>query len=147
MYNSILALTDGSEPSNHAIEHAAITAEKWGAKLKIMTVVSPPPKIYANIGGFSNDYNEDYEKAIMSYHLSVLEDAKNIIKEKCPDVKVTTQIKKGNTVQNILEACEAKDVDLVFIGSRGLNGLNGCFLGSVSNQIVNHCPKPIIVIK
>lgn len=147
MYNTILALTDGSEPSNHAVEHAAITAEKWDSKLSIITIVTLPPKIYTNVGGFSNDYNEDYEKAIMSYHLSVLETAKNTIKEKHPDVKVTTQIKKGNTVQNILEASEAKDVDLVFIGGRGLSGLTGCFLGSVSNQIVNHCTKPIMVVK
>ena len=147
MYNTILALTDGSEPSNNAVEHAAVTAEKWNAKLSIMTVVTPPPRIYTHVGGFSTDYNEDYDKAIMSYHLSVLEEAKNTIKEKHPDVKVTTQIKKGNTVQNILQASEAKDVGLVFIGSRGLSGFAGCFLGSVSNQVVNHCTKPIMVIK
>ncbi len=147
MYNTILVLTDGSEPSKHAIEHAAISAGKWGAKLKILTVVSPTPTIYTSVGGFTAEYNIDYEKAIMSYHLSVLEEAKKAIKEKHPDVKVTTQIKKGNAVQKILEASEEKDVDLVFIGSRGLGGLTGCFLGSISNQIVNHCTKPILVVK
>jgi len=147
MYTTILALTDGSEPSKHAVERAAISAEKWGAKLKILTVVSPPSRIYTSVGGFTSDYSVDYEKAIMSYHLSVLEEAKNTTKEKHPEVKVTTQIKKGNIVQNILEATGEKDIDLVFIGCRGLSGLTGCFLGSVSNQIVNHCTKPILVVK
>lgn len=147
MYNTFLALTDGSELSSHAVEHAAISAEKWGAKLKIMTVVPPTPVLYTNTGGFSRDYSIDYKKAIMSYHLSVLENSKELVKEKYPGVKVSTYVKKGNVVQKILEASDEKEVNMIFIGGGGLSGLDGCFLGGVSNQIVNRCTKPVLVFK
>lgn len=147
MYNTLLVLVDGSESSNQAVKHAAITAKKWDAKLKLMTVVAPPLINYINKGNFSNDYIVDFEKAIMSYHLSVLEYSKEMVKELCPTVKVVTQIKKGNVIEKILEASEEKDIDLVFIGSRGLGGFNGSFLGGVSNQVIGHCKKPIMVIK
>ena len=147
MYNTILAATDGSEQSQRAIENAAISAEKWGANLTILTVASPPPAIYTNVAGFTGNYSVDYEKAIMSYHLSLLESAKKTLKEKHPEVKVTTRIKKGNAATKILEASEDVEVDLIFIGSRGLGGLTGWLLGSVSSQVVNCCKKPILIVK
>ena len=147
MYKTILVATDGSESAKHAVEHAAISADKWGAKLLILTVVSPPQTIFTDIGGFSAGYNVDLEKATTSYYSGVLEDAKNSLKEKYPELKVSTQIKKGYAPKKILEASEKTEVDLIVIGSRGLGGLTGWFLGSVTNHVVNHCTKPILVVK
>ncbi len=147
MYEKILVATDGSEASKHAVERAAISADKWGAKLLIITVAQPPQTIFADVEGISTDYNEDFEKVIMSHHLGVLEKAKKDVKEKYPNLCVSTQIKKGYAGTKIIEASEETDVDLVMIGSRGLGGLTGWFLGSVTNHVVNHCTKPILVVK
>ncbi len=83
----------------------------------------------------------------MAYHLGVLDNAKKSLKEKHPTLKLSTQIKKGYIANKILEASEEKEVDLIVIGSRGLGGLTGWFLGSVTNHVVNHCKKPILVVK
>jgi len=60
---------------------------------------------------------------------------------------VSTQIKKGYVAKKIVKASEDVEVDLIVIGSRGLGGLTGWFLGSVTNHVVNHCTKPILVVK
>lgn len=147
MYNTILVATDGSEPSKHAVEYAAISTEKWGAKLLILTVVPPPAAIFTDVGTIGPDYSYDYEKALMAYHTGVLDDAKKALNEKHPGLKIVTQIKKGNVSKTILETSEESEVDLMVIGSRGLGGLGGWFLGSVSNHVVNHAKKPILVVK
>ncbi len=147
MYKNILVATDGSEQSKHAVESAATSAEKWGANLLVLTVVPPPSTIFTDIGGFSVDYSANFEKTLMLYYVGVLEDAKKSLKEKHPDLNVSTQIKKGYVSKKILEASENAGVDLLVIGSRGLGGLTGLFLGSVSNYVVNHCKKPTLVVK
>jgi nucleotide-binding universal stress UspA family protein len=147
MYKKILVATDGSEPAKHAVEYAAETAEKYGANLLILTVVPPPAVIFTDVGGFTADYSLDYGKAITSYHVGVLEDAKKSLKEKYPELNVSTQIKKGYVAKKIVKASEDSEVDLIVIGSRGLGRLAGWFLGSVTNYVVNHCTKPILVVK
>jgi nucleotide-binding universal stress UspA family protein len=147
MYKKIMVATDGSDPAKHAVEYAAASAEKWGANLLILTVVPPPSVIFTDVGGFSTDYNIDYEKTLMSYYVGVLEDAKKSLKEKYPELNVSTQIKKGYAPAKIVKASEDAEVDLIVIGSRGLGRLAGWFLGSVTNHVVNHCTKPILVVK
>jgi nucleotide-binding universal stress UspA family protein len=110
-------------------------------------VVPPPPRVYTDVSVFTVDYNLDYEKAVMAYHLELLEDTKKLLKEKHPQLTVSTQVKKGYIPDKILEASEAPDVDLIVVGCRGLGRLKGWFLGSVSNYVVNHCTKPILVVK
>ena len=147
MYKKILVATDGSDPAKHAVEYAAKTAEKWGADLLLLTVTPPPPVNFTTVGGFSADYSLDYDKYLMSHYVGVLEDAKKSLKEKHTELDITTQIKKGHPARKIVEVSETDNVDLIVIGSRGHGGLSGWFLGSVSNYVVNHCTKPILVVK
>lgn len=39
----------------------------------------------------------------------------------------------------------AGDADLVVVGSRGLGGFKSLLLGSVSHQIVQHAPCPVVI--
>ena len=47
----------------------------------------------------------------------------------------------------IIEAADKEDVDLIVVGGRGHNTLRRTFLGSVSDYIIHHAHKPVIVCK
>jgi nucleotide-binding universal stress UspA family protein len=57
----------------------------------------------------------------------------------------------GKVVENespasaILDAAE--DADPVVVGSRGHGGFPGLHLGSVTTQVINHAPCPVLVVR
>ncbi len=147
MLRHILVPTDGSEQAKNALKHAALYAQKWGASITILSVVPPPTPMILGEVQFNRDFSLDLDKAYTAYHLGVLEEAKQTLRSKFPDVPVNTQLKKGNVALKIVEASEDEDVDLIIVGSRGHSGLSSLLLGSVSNYVVNHCKKPVLVVK
>jgi nucleotide-binding universal stress UspA family protein len=48
--------------------------------------------------------------------------------------------------QAILRAAEEPAVISVVVGSRGLSGFRSALLGSVSNAVVQHSAKPVVVV-
>ena len=147
LYKKILVATDGSEHAKHALEHAAVSAQKWGALVTILSVVPPPAPMILGDVQCGRDFSYDLEKAFTAYHLGVLDEAKKTLKSKYPSVEVTTQLKKGTVAPKIVEVSEKGDMDLIVIGCRGLGGLTSLLLGSISNYVVNHCNKPVLVVK
>jgi len=47
--------------------------------------------------------------------------------------------------QTIVEGADELDVDLIVLGARGLTGIRA-FLGSVSNHVLQHAHRPVLVI-
>jgi nucleotide-binding universal stress UspA family protein len=146
-YSKILVAIDGSDSALHAAEHAAISAMKWDASLILLTVVASPPSLYTDLDGTTISNNIDYESDLLKLHIKILEKMKTHLEEKYPKLDISTQIKKGPPAREILKVSENEEIDLIVIGNRGLGGLTGWLLGSVSNYVVNHCKKPILVIK
>ncbi|GLC90536.1 universal stress protein [Lysinibacillus piscis] len=59
--------------------------------------------------------------------------------------KVT--ILKGEPAPEIIKYVNAQAVDLVIIGSRGLNGLQEMVLGSVSHKVMKRVNCPALIVK
>jgi nucleotide-binding universal stress UspA family protein len=53
----------------------------------------------------------------------------------------------GDPAGAIVDFAQARDADLIVIGSRGLGRVVGAILGSVSNTVVQTADRPVLVAK
>lgn len=56
-------------------------------------------------------------------------------------------IKIGKPIEEICKYAERKDVDIVIIASHGAGGVMKWALGSVSEKVVRHCSKPVLLLR
>ena len=62
-----------------------------------------------------------------------------------PDgVTVEPVVTRGRPAHELLR--QAENADMLVVGSRGRGGFAGLLLGSVSQQVVQHAPCPVVVI-
>jgi nucleotide-binding universal stress UspA family protein len=54
---------------------------------------------------------------------------------------------EGKPSDQILEVANSEDVDMIFIGSRGLSDARALFLGSVSHRVANHAACTCVTVK
>lgn len=54
---------------------------------------------------------------------------------------------EGHPAEEIIRAAARTHADLVILGSRGVTGLKGAFLGSVSRRVARHAPCSVLVVK
>ena len=53
---------------------------------------------------------------------------------------------EGSVAEAILRAAAEDDAMTVVVGSRGRSGVRSALLGSVSNTVVHHSEKPVVVV-
>jgi nucleotide-binding universal stress UspA family protein len=62
-------------------------------------------------------------------------------------VPYETEIGLGPVAATLVDMVERCGCDALFIGARGLGGLRGALLGSVSQALVHQSPVPVTVVK
>jgi nucleotide-binding universal stress UspA family protein len=68
-------------------------------------------------------------------------------KAKSGDVQVESTIREGNTVQEITRLAKEESFGLIVVGVRGVSKLRELLLGSVSEGVVKHASRPVLVVK
>ncbi len=138
MYERILLPTDGSETTEHALEHAIDLADRYDAELHVLYVVD------ATI--FADDVDtgaivEEFETAGERIVDDVAEQAR------AADVEpVTTAVVRGTPHREILAYADAHDVDLLVVGTHGRAGIERFLLGSVTEKVVRLSEVPVLVV-
>jgi nucleotide-binding universal stress UspA family protein len=153
MYKKILVALDGSEPSNHALNHAISIATEFKAKLIMLAVVQRvmiPIFPDEGFGGIPLSAAKDmaqYQDRMKAVYQSVLDEAEAKVKKEHPELEVEAILKEGRPSATITEMAESDGVDLIVMGSRGIGGYTGWILGSTSRRVVDSCTKPILIVK
>ncbi|MCX6648971.1 MAG: universal stress protein [Candidatus Bathyarchaeota archaeon] len=147
MYRKILAAIDGSEPSKRALEYAAEIAETRKTELIIATAVPRAHIAAFPVEGFSPLYMDQYEEDLNHTYSRILAEATESVKNKHSDLPVNKRLLDGRAGDAIVEASNEEGVDLIVMGCRGLSGITGFVLGSVSRHVVENCTKPILIVK
>lgn len=141
----ILSAIDGSEASYKALDYAASLAKSYSASLTIVTVVeplspTPTPAVPADIVKEYLDEMEGCYKGILERAIERVEKANN-------KLDVNTVLLHGRAWEEIVEECRKGGYDLLVMGSRGLGGIKGFILGSVSKRAVEEAPCPVLIVK
>ena len=134
---TILVAYDGSEQSDYALEMA--TAAFPDEQLCLAHVVEPAAE-YGEAGGFSATlYQQEFDSAE-----KMLQD----VAEDLPDSQsVTTVVRYGRPVHELLSIADDEDVEHIVIGSHGRDGAKRLLLGSVAETVARRSPVPVTVVR
>ncbi len=135
-FNKIIVGVDGSPSSNAALEWAAQEAEIRGSALELIHAWNYPNLGYGGYVAVLEDFEKDAA--------ALLDEVVASVRKNYPSLKLVSSLIQGPTAQTIMD--RAKEADMVVVGSRGRGGFSGLLLGSVGQQLVHHCPAPVVII-
>jgi len=127
---------DGSPNSLEAVEWAAAYALRSGAVLHLLAAWLPPTPLVP----VRADGRDSYSATAAAHARRATEHATGT----APGVTVETEIVESLPGQALLEA--SRRAALVVVGRRGLCGLRGLLMGSVSQQCAEHAACPSVVV-
>jgi EmrB/QacA subfamily drug resistance transporter len=145
----ILVAVDGSENGYRAAERAMKLAKDYRAELVFLRVVTTPNVLTpsGNRGGGSAILKEfiDYaEKDAQEYVATLAERAKNY---GVPSSKGEVVRAISSPASAIVEKANKDRVDLIVIGTRGLDKPKRLLLGSVSSTVVADAESEVLVVR
>lgn len=139
MYQHIVVAVDGSENAFRAAQEACKIAKfKPDALVEIVYVVD-----------FEKVKNEMLH-AGSTEALELMRHQKTVKIEqlyKREQMRYKTTILRGTPGPEIIKYVNANSVDLLVIGSRGLNSLQELVLGSVSHKVMKRVQCPVLMVK
>ena len=82
----------------------------------------------------------------------IISQAEKLVKpyrERLEDVAITyeNRLMEEPAAAMIVDIARLEDCELIIMGSRGLNNLAGLIIGSVTNQVLQSAPCPVLVVR
>lgn len=137
----VLVGVDGSEDSRIALRWAATLADAWGVPLRALRAWQYPAGAMLSSG--SHDLPDPCDADEL-----VEEQLRRLVADELGEGRsnVTVEAGRGPGAAALLRAA-TQGPRMVVVGSRGLGGFKGLLLGSVSQQLCEHAPCPVTVVR
>ena len=133
----IVVGVDGSAGSDAALLWAAEQATRCGAELVLVHGWAYP--YVGSRTGVAEPRDEMRLDAMRTLEASALK-----AHEVAPSLKCHSIITEESPAKALIDA--AAEADLVVVGSRGHGGFTALLLGSVSRTVLQHSPRPVVVV-
>ena len=139
----IVVGVDGSDGARRALEWAVAEARLRGAQLIAVHTWELPP-LGMSAGPFDPPMTLDPD---MIQRVEAA--ARDLVDRELDAVDVTglqvdKRVEPRNPADALLDA--ARDANLLVVGTRGRGGFSGLLLGSVSQQVSQHAPCPVVIV-
>lgn len=144
MFRNVLCPVDGSAESLEAARVALDLARKYGGKVRLIHVV---PLYLIDLLSNRVSMSEvdllprEVEERLATEGRGFLD---KILEELGAADEVSCHLLEGAPGEVI--CTEAEKSDVVVMGSRGRGRLSGLLLGSVSQYVLSHCGRPVLIL-
>jgi len=135
----ILAPVDFSNPNKDALKQAVQLARQYGAKLRLLHVIEPPP--YPEFGYAHIAAKEARLKRVAAQRLQELRAQAPL--RSVSEVDIVIRYGRASS-EIVTEAADSK-ADLIVLATHGYTGLFHVLLGSTAEQVVRGAPCPVWV--
>ena len=133
----ILVALDISGASKKGLDIAISLAKLFDAKITCVTVLVVHPTLVAAV--------INYKKYMAKKAKEMLETTKKYCEKQ--EIQFTSKVLSGNPSSEIIKFAQTQNMDMIVIGSKGLGGIKGKVLGSVTNSIVHESKISVLVVK
>jgi nucleotide-binding universal stress UspA family protein len=142
----VLGATDFSDPSNEAVDSAAIVARWVGARLDLLHAVDVTPPI---VVGMTAPLGATWVPVPDEEVATMRETAREILDDTHVrlGVRGASHVVLGRPPQAIVEKARELPAQLVVAGTRGRTGLARLTLGSVAEGVVRDAPCSVLVVR
>jgi nucleotide-binding universal stress UspA family protein len=144
-FDRALAPIRNSECSRRALQSAIDLASAAGDEFEIIAhYVYPIAAGYARVGLSYEEFGEALQGCAEQEYRKLME---TVDVGSARITPVFTGDTEDNPARHIAQEIVERDVDVVFIGSRGRTGPAGIILGHVTEALIMSSPAPVVAIK
>jgi len=133
---SVLIPIDFSETSQAALQYAIDLVRSFGARLFLLHV---PGKTGEN---FEADFPVGRFESAMKERLGTLLNQKDL-----ESLRPEFALRIGTPAEEIVRYADARDVDLIIMGTHGRSGMAHLLMGSVAEHVVRAAPCPVLLVR
>ena len=144
---NILFPTDFSDAANKAYIYALHLASKWKATITTLHVYQQPQVKSMTLPHTLEEFYNTFDLyEFESYRDSLPELDEIAEKNGFGHVDIQHVLEKGKTKEKIVEVAQREKADLIIMGTTGIGGLKGIFLGSVAAKMLVNAPCPVMAV-
>ena len=149
MFEKILYPTDFSDVSKKALAFIMGMREAGVKEVVVLRVIDQKRTEYTHgISWAGKNEIKFFDSANKELEQEAVEELKPIkSKLRAAGLAVKLRVEKGVPRLKILEVEKQEDVAAIVLGSHGRSNVAEMLLGSVSEHVIRHCKKPVIVVK
>ena len=147
MFKHVLLPTDGSKVSRKEIRAGIRLAKGLGARVTAYYAIDAMPA-YSYADGYllNATLTKEFDKRARERGEKVL--AEVVKAARAAGVRCRTYISKPATAyQGIVAAAKSQRCDVILMASHGRGGLGTLLLGSVTQKVLAHSRKPVLVYR
>lgn len=149
----VLIAYDGSEVSRAAVRHAA---ELFAGRLAVVVTVWEPGLAAVPVGLSETGMGtlppdpatvEAVDRLQREHAATVAADGAELGRAAGLDVEPHAVPDELDVADTLIAIARERGAGVVVVGSHGISGLRKRLLGSVSRKLIEHCDRPILVIR
>ena len=134
---NILVALDISGASKKGLDTAISLAKLYNAKITCVTILVVYPTLVSTV--------VNYEKFLRGKADAMLEITKKYCEKQ--EIEFSSKVLRGNPSTEITKFANAKKIDMIVIGAKGLGGIKGRLLGRVVNSVVHESKVSVLIVR